>query len=216
LNTPHVLVLAAGASSRFGSPKALARIDGHTLLDSTLAKARAIAGDNVTVVLGANAESIIAASGLSDSPINRSQADIRPRVTINPHWADGLASSLKHGIALVPDDAAAALVVLVDQPGVSSADLSMLIDAWRNRPLTAAAAEYAGDVGAPCILPRAIFDAIMTLQGDRGAKAVLQSLGDVTRVRMPLAQFDIDTPAELERFTQDLPSAHVCEASGQT
>jgi molybdenum cofactor cytidylyltransferase len=74
-----------------------------------------------------------------------------------------------------------------------------LIAAWQARPETAAAAYYAGDIGAPCILPRTLFARLRELQGDRGAKPLLHRLAEVTRVPMPSAEFDIDTREDLTR-----------------
>jgi CTP:molybdopterin cytidylyltransferase MocA len=112
-----------------------------------------------------------------------------------------MSASLRFGLAQVPAQAPAALIMLVDQPAVSIADLKSLIAAWRARPALAAAAWYASDIGAPCILPRNLFEQAAALQGDRGAKPLLQTLEELTRVPMPAAEFDIDTAEDLARAT---------------
>jgi CTP:molybdopterin cytidylyltransferase MocA len=184
----HALVLAAGAASRFGSPKALARLDASTLIELALRRARAVVGEDFTVVLGAQADAIRATLDLRES-----------QIVIHAAWDRGLAESLKYGVSHVPAESSAALIMLMDQPAVSTADLNTLIAAWQARPETAAAAYYAGDIGAPCILPRTLFARLRELHGDRGAKPLLHRLAEVTRVPMPSAEFDIDTREDLAR-----------------
>lgn len=184
----HALVLAAGASSRFGSPKALAKLDTATLLELALRRARAVVGEDFTVVLGAQADTIRATLNLPES-----------QIVVHDVWDRGLAESLKYGVSQVPAPSSAALIMLMDQPAVSTADLNTLIAAWQARPETAAAAYYAGDIGAPCILPRTLFAPLRDLHGDRGAKLLLHRLAEVTRVPMPSAEFDIDTRDDLAR-----------------
>lgn len=181
-------MLAAGASSRFGSPKALAKLDTATLLELALRRARAVVGEDFTVVLGAQADTIRATLNLPES-----------QIAVHDTWDRGLAESLKYGVSQVPAPSSAALIMLMDQPAVSTADLNTLIAAWQARPETAAAAYYAGDIGAPCILPRTLFAPLRDLHGDRGAKPLLHRLAEVTRVPMPSAEFDIDTRDDLAR-----------------
>jgi len=181
-------VLAAGASSRFGSPKALAKLDTATLLELALRRARAVVGEDFTVVLGAQADTIRATLNLPES-----------QIVVHDAWDRGLAESLKYGVSQVPAPSSAALILLMDQPAVSTADLNTLIAAWQARPETAAAAYYAGDIGAPCVLPRTLFAPLRDLHGDRGAKPLLHRLAEVTRVPMPSAEFDIDTRDDLAR-----------------
>lgn len=187
LNGPHGVLLAAGASRRFGAVKALARFESRSLIEVAVERARSVVGNELTVVLGAHADAILATGALADITVLRHDA-----------WGNGLAESLRHGLLAVPPSAPAALVMLVDQPLVTTTDLRSLIDAWRQDPTHAAAAEYSGDVGAPCILPRQSFAQLLTLRGDRGAKALLRDMPGLARVPMPNAALDVDTPADLE------------------
>jgi CTP:molybdopterin cytidylyltransferase MocA len=121
------------------------------------------------------------------------------RIVHNADWAEGLASSLKAGLAAVPPGTAALLVLLVDQPNVDSRALLRLVGAWRRHPGAAAAAHYHGSPGVPAILPRRYWRAIRALTGDSGAKSLL--LGSrVTLVAMPEAVLDIDTRADAARL----------------
>jgi CTP:molybdopterin cytidylyltransferase MocA len=99
-----------------------------------------------------------------------------------------------------PRDADAALVMLVDQPNVDAAALRRLLAAWRRRPALPAAALYAGRAGVPAIFPRRAWPALLALDGDAGARAVLRAAADVSLVAMPEAELDVDTPRDLERL----------------
>lgn len=188
MTLPHALILAAGASRRFGSPKALANFNGYRLIDLTVNRAKEIVGEHFTVVLGAHADAISTATGLPEQQVAR-----------HTTWTLGMAESLKFGISALPQHSIAAMVMLVDQPLIDAAALRQLVAAWQKNPQQPAAAEYSGDIGAPCILPREIFPAVMNLSGDKGAKALLRSLPLVSRIAMPSAEFDIDTPDDLQQ-----------------
>jgi molybdenum cofactor cytidylyltransferase len=88
--------------------------------------------------------------------------------------------------------------MLGDTPFLTASDLRQLIDAWRISPEVPAAAAYDGTIGAPCILPRALWPEIETLEGDRGAGAWLKARrianGILNLVAMPKAAHDIDHP----------------------
>jgi molybdenum cofactor cytidylyltransferase len=185
-----VVVLAAGASSRFGSPKQLARLRDATLLHTVVARATDVAAGNVTVVLGAHAEAI--RPHIAGMPIS---------VIVNRRWQEGLASSLRAGIESLPDDVAA-LIWLGDQVGVTAEDLRRLIAAWDGDRSRIAASSYGGTIGVPAIFPRSVFPELLALRGDRGAKGVLRHHPEKTTfVDMPNAATDIDTPTDLENST---------------
>jgi molybdenum cofactor cytidylyltransferase len=187
----HAIVLAAGASTRFGSPKQLARVGGRPLLQIAVERAVEVIGRAVTVVLGAHAAEIVPV--LRNSPAS---------IVINRNWNEGQASSVRAGVAQLPGSCAGVLLLLADQAAVSSADLARLADAWGRQPEYIVAAQYAGTVGAPTIFPRASFAALMQLRGDHGAQALLRSNPDrVVRVPLARAATDIDTPHDLMALT---------------
>jgi CTP:molybdopterin cytidylyltransferase MocA len=207
----HALVLAAGASRRYGSPKQLALIDGVPMLRRVLDTAVSVLppdaeGPRVTVVLGAHAPAIRAAIDLRDV-----------REVDCADWDSGMAHSLRCGLAALarhgheagaerqsPDrpSPAAALVMLGDTPYITADDLRHLIDAWHAAPDTPAAAEYDVTVGAPCILPRAVWPELAALEGDRGAGGWLAAQRSKTpaptTVSIPLAAIDVDYRPNIE------------------
>jgi molybdenum cofactor cytidylyltransferase len=183
----YAIVLAAGASTRFGSPKQLVRLAGRPLLHTVVTRAAEVTGNAFIVVLGSGAAEL--APLLKHSP---------GAVVINRDWREGLASSIRAGVARLPPACTAALLLLADQAGVTTHDLRRLAGTWRKQPHRIAAALYAGTVGAPAIFPRSLFPELAALRGDAGARAVLRRGADtLVRVPMPSAALDVDTPEDL-------------------
>jgi CTP:molybdopterin cytidylyltransferase MocA len=185
----HVLLLAAGGASRFGSAKQAARLDGTPLLRLMLARAQELAGPAVSVVLGAHAAELVPLiSGVSAS------------ILVNRQWQEGIASSIRLGLERLPGGCDGVLLLLADQVQVGTPDLARLAAAWRRQPLLAAAAQYDGRLGVPAIFPRSAFGTLLQLRGDRGAQGWLRAHAErVAAVPMPRAAIDIDTPEDLAR-----------------
>jgi molybdenum cofactor cytidylyltransferase len=181
------LVLAAGASTRFGSVKQLVRIGGRPLLHTTVTRAAEVAGNSLIVVLGSGAAEL--APLLKHSPGS---------IVVNQDWREGLASSIRAGMARLPAGCNALMLLLADQAAVTADDLRRLAGAWRRQPQCIAAALYAGTIGAPAIFPRSAFRELTDLRGDIGARTLLRrNAGRLVRVPMPSAAVDIDTPEDL-------------------
>jgi molybdenum cofactor cytidylyltransferase len=185
--TLHAIVLAAGASSRFGSAKQLVRIGDRPLLSLVAGRAAEVVGHALIVVLGARAADI--------SPLLKHSAG---SVVVNRDWREGLASSIRAGIARLPASCTGAMLVLGDQACVTAQDMRRLAGAWHRQPLCVAAARYGGTVGVPAIFPRHLFGELSDLKGDIGAKALLRRHEDgLVKVPMASAAFDLDTPDDL-------------------
>jgi len=185
--TVTAVILAAGESSRLGRPKQLLRLGTETLLIRSARNGRQASSGRLVIVVGSGR--------LRLRSVLRRHA-VAADVVVNPAWREGLASSLRAGIRRVAPDSAAALILLVDQARVSAADLDRLVRRWRRRPDRAAAASYAGRTGAPAIIPRPWFARVMRLRGDAGARRLLAGAATITRVPVPAAAFDVDTPAD--------------------
>ena len=183
----HVLVLAAGASTRLGRPKQLARIGGRPALHGVVASAVALTGHAVTVVIGAHAGEITRL--LAHSPAS---------VVVNRQWQEGLASSIRCGLAALPPACEAVLILLGDQVAVTADDLKRLASAWNEQDNMIAAATYDQHVGVPAIFPRMCFPELTQLRGDQGARRLIERNGDrLVRVAMPNAAVDLGTPQDL-------------------
>ncbi len=176
------LLLAAGQGRRYGQPKALVRLGGRLLVERAVATLRAGGVDPVLVVLGAAAAEVTALADLAGA-----------RVVVNPDWASGMASSLRAGLTALAglpalaaavttaaevdaDPAAeitAALVLLVDTPGITAAAVRRV--AALAGPGTLATAAYHGEPGHPVLLGRAHWAAIASgASGDTGARDYLR------------------------------------------
>lgn len=183
------IVLAAGQSRRMGGAnKLLARFGGKETLVARAVDCALEGGPvAVSVVTGHQADRIVAAlEGRQDSV----------RCIHNPNYADGLAGSLKAGIASLPAEADGALVMLADMPAVSSEDLRRLISAFvAAGGNSVVRATHDGKRGNPVILPRAVFPAVSRLEGDTGARHLIENEGmPVIDVEIgPAASLDVDT-----------------------
>ena len=187
----RAVVLAAGASRRYGSPKQLARYRGETLVARSVRLAREAGAEPVCVVLGYRADLIRRALQ------QRSAIPVGASAVRNPRWRDGMGRSLACGVRALDRRARAVLVCLADQPLLEAQDLAALVLAWRASPRSIVAARYAGKIGVPAIFPGPHFAALKSLSGDRGAHTLLASSNDVLSVPMPLAAVDIDEPRDL-------------------
>jgi molybdenum cofactor cytidylyltransferase len=169
----EAVVLAAGAGSRFGGGKLLAPYMAGVLLDGALSAAFAAPARSVTVVTGAEEEAVArAAVRLAD----RFGQHDRLRMVHAADYAEGMAHSLRMGVASLPADAAGAFIFLGDMPRVPREVLQPMAEAVRTGAL-AAAPVFGGRRGNPVLLCRRLFPQVLTLSGDAGARAVLADLG---------------------------------------
>jgi molybdenum cofactor cytidylyltransferase len=194
---PWVLLLAAGGSRRFGSPKLLARFDGESLLRRSARVALGCRAAGCLVVLGANA-----------TRLKRELRGLPVDIVVNRHWRRGLSASLRAGIAALPATAPAALVMLADQASLGPADLELLVAAWQRRPRAIVVARAGAVIGPPAIFPRRCFRDLRRLRGDTGAKPLLRDPSRVViEIDIPNATEDIDRPADrLKRSTMPVVS----------
>ena len=184
------VVLGAGAGSRFGGDKLRAPWAGGLLVEAALAAARAAPVDGVILVT---------------RPGDRLVEDAALRIVEAADWAKGMAASLKAGIAALPASAAGAYVFLGDMPRTPVAVLPTLASALR-AGAPAAAPTWDGKLGHPVLFSAALFPDLMALCGDRGARRVLERLGDrLARIPAPDdgVLFDVDTPAALIRASSN-------------
>ena len=189
--TAHVLVLAAGASTRLGQPKQLVKLGGRPALQIVISNAVALAGHAVTVVLGAHAREITYL--FQHSPA---------AWILNREWEEGMASSIRAGIAALPPACESVLILLGDQVAVTADDLKRLASASKGDHGTIAASAYQGRVGVPAIFPALCFPDLAELRGDQGARMILERHRDrVVRVPMSSAALDLDTPEQLAELT---------------
>ena len=190
-----IVVLAAGASTRMGDlgPKQLLPLGGKTLLQHAVQTAVATALGPVVVVLGANAERI--RSQIADLPLD---------IAINDHWHEGIGTSIRTGMAALlrhPDAThlGAAIIMTADQPLLSTSVLHALADAHEKTARPIAAAEYSGTLGSPALFARELFEELLSLAPDCGAKQLISAdQMRVIPVPFPGGERDVDTPDDYQ------------------
>ena len=183
----HAAILAAGPATRFGGIKPLVRLRGEPVLHELAASAAFVAGQSVTVVLGACASEI--APALRQRSVS---------IALNRGWEEGVASSIRVAVNSAPPGSAALLLMLADQVAVTADDLRRLHASWKRHPILIAAALYQGAPGLPAIFPRWVFTDLLSLRGDRDARNVLRrNIDRVVRVPMSNAAIDLDKPDDL-------------------
>jgi CTP:molybdopterin cytidylyltransferase MocA len=169
---PAGLLLAAGGGTRYGMPKALVSDEGGMWINRALTTLRDGGCAPLVVVIGAAAAEV------------RARADLGGAIIVeNTGWSDGMGSSLRAGLAaLGPTAAAAAVVMLVDTPGIT-ADAVRTVAA-HTAPGALALATYRDEDGHPVLLGRDHWPGVVELAtGDTGARAYLRAHpGEVTRI----------------------------------
>jgi len=184
------IILAAGASTRLGSPKQLLFIDGQPLVVRAAQAALSAGAWPVIIVLGAHAEKIRPA--IARLPVLAVE---------NSAWPEGMAASIRTGITTLGQFSRtleATIIALCDQPAFDAAVIAQLLTAQRSTGCSIVASKYAGRHGAPALLLRPHFSALAALTGETGARDLLNDdLAHIAAVHLPALAQDLDTPADV-------------------
>lgn len=182
-----LLLLAAGASTRMGLPKQLLPYHGRTLLRHAAETAVATGCAPLVLVTGALHAALVA-----------EVADLPFHIAHNAEWQTGMASSIRTGLAAVAAARpTACLIMLADQPLVTSALLRQLVVQQRQTQAPIVAAAYGETLGVPAVFDYTLLPALHQLQGAQGAHRLIVGLGPaVGQVPFPAGLLDVDTPAQ--------------------
>jgi molybdenum cofactor cytidylyltransferase len=189
------IVLAAGRATRMGEPKVLLPLGDRSLLAYVITAAQASKCEAVLVVAGSHA-----------GEVRREAEALGARVIVNPGYADGMSTSVAVGIAALPPDCEAAVVLLGDQPRIGAAAIDRLIDAYHATGKPMVLSRYGGVAGPPALIARALFPEVTALTGDAGARAVAARHPDrVAEVALAADEaWDVETPEDLARLRRTL------------
>ncbi len=193
------MVLAAGSSSRLGSPKQILSFRGTSLLRRS-----------VTAALDAGCFPVVVVTGAYADLSRRELEGLGVREVLNPRWETGMASSIcagLEGLDLPVDlDIEAAIFLLCDQPHVTAGVLSGLADSYRATGKPVVASVYGGSggsFGVPALFSRSIFAELAGLEGGAGAKQVIQRYASqACFVPFPGGEVDVDTREDVSRLME--------------
>ena len=192
----HAIILAAGESRRMGRQKLLLPYGGNTVIEHIVTQVLQCEFGGITVVLGHDAGEI--AAKLTPLPVQR---------VVNDEYARGMITSVRHGLKTVPLEANAVMIILGDQPDISHAVVSQLIESSRTTGKGIVVPLFESRRGHPILVSTNYRDAIMTRYGDTGLRGLLvDHPEDVAEIRVNHAGIlqDMDTPDDYSRELQKL------------
>lgn len=190
-NNIGIVILAAGSSSRMGKPKQLLQYNGKGLLQHIIDAAVTSNATPVIVVLGANADSI-------SKEIDKTKI----QVVENSAWDEGMASSVRNGLNALQKTSPsteAVIFMVCDQPFVSAYLINDLINTHIETGKPIVTCNYGEAIGPPALFHQSLFDELMELRGDAGARKIIQQHNDeVATVLFAKGKIDIDTKEDYE------------------
>jgi molybdenum cofactor cytidylyltransferase len=184
------IILAAGMSSRMGTPKQLIKIGTKSLLRITTEN-----------VLASNVDEVIVVTGYHAPEIGMEVKDLPVKVIYNSGYVRGQGTSLAAGVKALHPDASAFLVFNCDQPLIGADLINRLVKEFYKSGLPALRPVFRGYPGHPVIISSSLAYELKNLSGDEGARENLSRLGDKL-LKLPVENeavvFDVDTPEDLE------------------
>ena len=194
------LLLAAGSSTRMGSPKQLLHVQGVTLLERILNEALKSELDKIILILGHQSKEIKKALG-------QIIVHKKLRVIENPRYRQGISSSITTSLSEVEDNYDHVMILLADLPHVTSRLINLLIHRYLESRLPIGAIQVKSKRSHPVIFGRPLYNELRKLQGDMGARALFQKYGDRPCLVEPdffYDDMDIDTEEDYAEFQKSL------------
>ena len=199
-NSTAGIILAAGASTRFGEPKQLLRLKDKCLLEWVLEAALKSELNRIVLVLGYAHQKILKAL---DEKLQHSKL----LVAINPQYKKGQSLSVHTGLSKVKDDYPAVMFLLGDQPMLNATTINVLLERFWADEKDICVPIYRGKRKTPAIFRRRLYTQLMGIKGDMGARQLIDDNPDrVLAVEMenPICFFDVDTQQDFESLKKML------------
>lgn len=192
------VVLAAGLSTRMGQNKMLLEVGGRTLVRRAATTALSAGLDPVLVVVGHQSERVRA-----------ELSELSCTVVLNPEYASGMNTSLRAGIAALPEDVSAAVVLLGDMPLVDPSMVRALVDTFRRNPAPLVISIFGEVVAPPILYGSSLFSELRDLTADAcGKRVIKQHRAEAIELSWPPETLtDLDVPADVERVLARLEAA---------
>lgn len=188
-SSTSAVILAAGSSTRLGTPKQLLELEGKPVLQHVVDAVSSGGFAEIVVVLGHAAAAIEQALDLPEGA----------RIVVNPDHEEGQSTSLRCGLASIDPESGAAALFVGDQPRIERALVDEVVQTFRSSGAQVARAVYRGTPGHPVVVARAIFEAFGAGTGDSGARSFLEAAEGVVQVDLDAdAPRDIDTWEDFE------------------
>lgn len=196
INNCAVLIIAAGESRRLGSPKQLLIFEGDSLINRIIKTIHTAVSFPIHLVLGASADTIQAQLPAIDL-----------NVVMNQDWKEGMASSIRIGLTAAMNqqpNLEGVVIVVCDQPYLNTNTITSLFQMQKNQDAPITAAYYNNIVGTPALFHKRIFPALLSLNGDQGAKRIIQEREEeVAKLHFEQGAVDIDTKEDYQALLQE-------------
>ncbi len=191
MNNTGIIILAAGSSSRFGKIKQLLHFNNKTLLQHVTDESIESGSKPIVLLTGANADDV-------SKDVNQQQV----KIVYNQNWKKGMASGIAAGVKKIitlNNDIENIIITVSDQPFVSASLFRQLYQTQHESAKHIVASSYADTTGTPVLFTQKYFDALMSLQGEEGARKILKAnKEDVATVDFPQGAIDIDTQKDYD------------------
>jgi molybdenum cofactor cytidylyltransferase len=188
-----LILLAAGSSSRLGQSKQMLPVDGVPLLEHAAKTALASGVKDVIVILGANEQPHL--NAIQTLPVT---------TIANHYWKSGIGSSIKSGLNYLirkSPDTEAVILMVCDQPSLTSQHLRNLVKAFNQTKAPIVASRYANTLGVPALFARSFFTNLLMLRDEQGAKKLIEQFqAQVKPVDFPEGSIDIDTLEDYQNY----------------
>jgi len=187
------LIMAAGSSSRMGTPKQLLSWRNTTLIENAIINVLQLKISKPIVVLGANSEQIT--PKIETYPI---------KIIHNPNWNSGLGNSIAFGVNYIQNNykVDGVLIILADQPLIDTSYLKGMIISYEAGKNQSIATQYHnGKLGVPALFDKYYFEELSAIDGDKGAKSILEKYSDqVITTQFETNIFDVDTKEDYKKL----------------